>query len=144
MFPRLVAFTALFLLFISCSKELGIEALNEELNGNENPGPKATFSFISSEILDKRCATSGCHAGTVSPDLRSADAYMNIVNINSSTGMPHITPGNPDSSYLYLKVIGAPGINGSRMPRDRGTNGDLTQAQVDSIRIWIEEGALNN
>jgi hypothetical protein len=50
-------------------------------------------------------------------------------------------PGNPDQSYLYKKITGAPDIVGSRMPL---AGGPLSAADIDLVRQWIQAGAPNN
>jgi hypothetical protein len=46
-------------------------------------------------------------------------------------------PGKADSSYLYLKTVGADIVE-ARMPKDRAP---LGPAEIDSLRAWIEKGA---
>lgn len=103
------------------------------------PGP--TFTFMQQEVFNPSCALSGCHAGSQRPDLRAGNALANIVDVASSRGTPYITAGDPDNSYLYLKVSGASGISGGRMPRGRPA---LSSAVLDAMREWIESGAPNN
>ena len=100
-----------------------------------------TFTNIQENILNKSCAFSGCHsAGSVNPNL-SDNAFQNIVNKQSSTGTNYITPNDPANSYLLQKVIGASGINGSRMPLN---NSALSQENIDAITEWINDGAKDN
>ena len=47
-----------------------------------------------------------------------------------------IGPGSSQSSRLYLRLIGSD--FGERMPKD----GTLTQAQIDTIKQWIDQGAV--
>jgi hypothetical protein len=103
----------------------------------------ATFKFIQDSIFTPRCAISGCHSG-VTPqanlNLEAGLSYTNIVNI-FSTQMPQlklVNPNNHDTSYLYRKVIGV-GITGARMPL---TGDTLSSDLTDSLRFWIDEGAL--
>ena len=96
-------------------------------------------AFIQTQVFDASCAFSGCHGGTQSPQLTADVAYDNIVNKSGpSSSFSYITPGKPQESYLFLKIIGAPGITGSRMPRG---SGPLDQVLIDSVRSWIERGA---
>ncbi len=109
-------------------------------------GELATFTAVQTRIFDASCAFSGCHGGS-SPamglDLSSGTAYSNIVNIASSQqpSVDRIEPNQPDSSYLYLKVIDDPSITGSRMPRGAPA---LAQELIDLLRDWIERGAPND
>lgn len=102
---------------------------------------RASFTAIQDSIFNLSCAFSGCHGGTQNPELTQGEAYDNIVE-EFSLGRPllqYINPGQPDSSYLYLKLIGDPSIAGQQMPR----GGDpLKQSMLDSVRVWIENGAI--
>ena len=51
-----------------------------------------------------------------------------------------VNPGNPDESYMVLKIEGAPGIEGGQMPLGETP---LPQATIDAIRQWITNGAPN-
>lgn len=99
------------------------------------------FSEIQTNIFNQSCAFSGCHStGSVSPDL-SGNAYSNIVNRPSSTGKDYVEPNDLNDSYLLQKVLGANGINGSRMPLSASP---LSQSQIDALKNWISDGAQNN
>ncbi len=103
---------------------------------------RARFNEIQSQVFDQSCALSGCHIpGIVSPDLSTGQAYNNMVNKASSRTLDLIEPGSADQSYLFLKLLGGNGISGSRMPRNAAP---LSQVKIDSIRAWIDAGALNN
>ena len=101
---------------------------------------KATFSDIQKNIFNKTCAVSGCHAGSVNPDL-SDNSYNNIVNKQSSSGNPYIKPFDPANSYLLQKVLDSTKINGSRMPLN---NPPLSNEEINTIITWIKNGAKNN
>lgn len=122
----------------ACSHDAGTGPDNGNNQGNET---RATFSSIQSTVLSPTCAVSGCHNGTQTPNLSSGVAYSQLVNVqNLIRTLDYIKPNNADSSYLYLKVIGQ-NISGLQMPRN-GT--PLSQAVTDSIKAWINAGALNN
>ena len=57
------------------------------------------------------------------------------INAPTNRGEVYITPGDYASSYLWMKIAGAPGISGSRMP----TNGFLISADIDRFAAWIQE-----
>lgn len=67
-------------------------------------------------IIESNCAISGCHNGSVSPDLR--------------------TFGSIQSNASRIKARTA----NRSMPRGR----TLTQAQIDLIACWVDDGALDN
>ncbi len=105
-----------------------------------------TLSSIQANVFDLNCALSGCHAGS-SPqqglNLSRGQARANIVGVRSNQrpNLLRVEPGNPDGSYLFQKITGAAGILGERMPRGRPP---LSAEQIDAIRQWIADGALDN
>jgi len=105
-----------------------------------------TLSTIQATIFNTSCAVSGCHRGDNAPlglDLSAGNAHSNLVNVNSEEvpNLLRVDPGNPDDSYLVMKIEGAPGIAGGRMPLGRPP---LSDAQIQRIRAWIEDGAPAN
>jgi len=113
----------------------------------EQEGPaEATFSSIQTSIFDQSCALSGCHRGSDAPvglDLSEGKSYENLVNVPSreKPSVLRIEPNNADSSYLVLKLEGAPVIKGEQMPFGREP---LPDGQIDLIRQWIDDGAQKN
>lgn len=89
-------------------------------------------------IWNSKCT--GCH-GT-SGGLSLSSAFDKIVGEASSlSGMDYIEPGDPDNSYLWLKLNGthtAAGGTGGTMPR----GGSMTTSQLNTIETWILEGAV--
>ncbi|HMV69817.1 MAG TPA: hypothetical protein PKA64_23455, partial [Myxococcota bacterium] len=69
-------------------------------------------------------------------DGTSAD-YDRLVDVESSTGVPYVVPGDADGSYLVQKLEGADGITGDPMP----VGGSLDPADLQVVRDWIEAGA---
>lgn len=129
-----------FLLVLSTC--FGLPACSNDTATNPtNSSPTfATFSSIQGTVFSPRCAVSGCHNGAERPTLSAGAAYNNIVNVRSTQGLDYIEPGNADNSYLYRKLTGV-NISGDRMPRGQAP---LAQAVMDSIRVWIQNGAPNN
>ena len=111
------------------------------------PPPVSFSTQIQAQILTPSCAP--CHTDdgrtpSGGLNLKQGSAYANLVGV-ASTGKPGATrviAGNPSGSYLVQKLEGAADIVGLRMPR----NGPpfLTDAQVATIRQWIQNGAPNN
>ena len=120
--------------FYACGSDTG--------TGPQNPATlsRATFTSIQQKLFMPTCAISGCHNGRERPTLSAGAAYNNIVNVLSSRGVDYIEPGDPNNSYLYRKITGV-NIQGALMPRSGSA---LSQAVKDSVRVWIENGALNN
>jgi hypothetical protein len=127
--------------FVVLIAVIGLLACGDDSGTNPtNVSTLSTFSSIRTNVFTPVCAVSGCHNGSERPNLSASVAYANIVNVPSTQGLDYIEPGNPDNSYLYRKLAGV-NIVGDRMPRGRAP---LPQAAIDSIRVWIQKGALNN
>ena len=105
---------------------------------DSSPQGPATFERVQTTVFDVSCASSGCHGGSAWPDLSAGKAYGNIVNVESSRGLPLVYPGLPDSSYLYLKLLPDAPISGGRMPLGGPY---LDAASLEIVRAWIERGA---
>jgi len=90
---------------------------------------KVCFESSILPIFLSSCAKSGCHDAGSRREGYVLNSYSNIVRNG-------ISPGNAQQSKLYT-VLFASGE--SRMPPD----GPLTQAQKDSIKAWINQGAKN-
>ncbi len=92
-------------------------------------------------IFSNNCAFSGCHAGAFPQqgmNLSAGQAFNNIVNVPSSERpeLLRVDPGNAEMSYLFMKITGAPGIVGSRMPLGRPP---LSNTDIALIEQWISE-----
>jgi hypothetical protein len=105
-----------------------------------------TLTQLQADIFTPICSV--CHTGVGaslpgSQNLTAGHSYSSIVNVSSIEvpTMKRIVPGDPDSSYLVLKIQGSEGIVGVQMPASGGPH---TQAQIDEVRAWVAAGALNN
>jgi hypothetical protein len=101
----------------------------------------AKFNEDVQPILTRSCAHPSCHGASkeAGMQLTAGDAYDNIVSVMSSE-VPHlmrIKPGDPDSSYLVLKIEGKQQV-GAQMPL---TGGPLKNEDVQTVRSWVEAGA---
>ncbi|MBA57996.1 MAG: hypothetical protein CMQ40_02370 [Gammaproteobacteria bacterium] len=97
----------------------------------------ADLGQIQEDIFSPSCATTGCHAGSVSPDLRADKAFDAIVNRTATqTNLNLVTPFEPENSYLMKKVDGTD-ITGSVMPPSGPLSGNLRE----TLRRWIQNGA---
>jgi len=113
--------------------------------GNGSNVVDSTFASGVQPILTNNCAFSGCHGSSGAQQgliLSKGKAYDNIVNVNSREASQYklIDPGNPGSSFLYLKLKSNPPI-GRRMPYGGPY---LSGTQMTSIQKWIEAGAKDN
>jgi hypothetical protein len=105
----------------------------------------ASFTQVQS-ILSQNC--SACHPGVVSSlDLTSSHSYASIVGVRAieDPSLPYVLAGDPNHSFLYLKIAGWPGngpnpIFGGRMPFGHPR---LPDAEIATIASWIRGGARN-
>ena len=107
------------------------------------PAATVTLASIQQSVFTPTCATAACHsAGNQAQGLSLAagDTFGETVNVSSTqSALDIVEPGDPDNSWLVRKIEGTQ-TSGSRMP----VGGTLSQSQIDSIRTWISEGALDN
>ena len=81
-------------------------------------------------IFDESCTL--CHD--------SSDDNLDLENVGaligkpSTTGMPYIDPGNPNGSYIYLKMVAAETIEGESMPMG---DDPLPVEQLTVVQQWI-------
>ena len=102
------------------------------------------FSEIQANVFTPDCATSGCHAGAnpaAGLNLEEAGSYAMLVGIQSSqnAALQRVEAGDPDNSYLVQKLEGT-ASSGQQMP----PGAPLPQAEIDVIRQWITDGALDD
>lgn len=96
-------------------------------------------------ILNRHCVL--CHLPGVEQAELSLypDAWSQLVGIPSrQSALSRVEPGSPDKSYLYLKLIGTQETvdgSGLQMPFQQNP---LAPAQIEAIRLWIEQGAKQN
>ena len=96
-------------------------------------------------VLNRHCVL--CHLpGAEQAELGLyPDAWSQLVGIPSSqSSLSRVEPGSPDKSYLYLKLIGTQETDdgsGLQMPFQQNP---LDPAQIEAIRLWIEQGAKQN
>ena len=92
-------------------------------------------------ILNNSCAVSSCHGtGFVSGGLTMGNAAYNIIRTASGEHGAIISAGQSASSNLYLKVTANPPFL-ARMPDGRAP---LSSTQIEIIKKWIDQGALDN
>jgi methionine-rich copper-binding protein CopC len=110
--------------------------------GGGSTGPfTADFQSIQANVFTPIC--SPCHSGASAPEglmLDAAHSYNLLVGV-PSTEVPtldRVKAGNPDSSYIIIKLTKGAGIVGAQMPL--GEN-PLPQATINVIRQWITNGA---
>ena len=87
-------------------------------------------------ILEAFCYE--CHGEDRS--LREADLRLDIRELafKDLGGFPNIAPGDPDDSELYIRVS-SEFLEMRMPPYEAGTQ--LTEEQIETIRLWILQGA---
>ena len=109
----------------------------------------ATFAKdIQKKIFDTTCATEFCHganAASAGLDLSAGAAIANLVDVPAAAQgakdahLLRVAPGDPDDSFLMLKIEPHLGPNeGVPMPL---VGGPLPASDIDTIRRWIAAGA---
>jgi hypothetical protein len=101
---------------------------------NDSPTITATVSFSSDlvPLLTANCAKSGCHNGSISPDLSAANAYNSLVNGN------FVNTSTPANSLVYLWLTGK---ESATMPLGASNNPSNINGY---ILAWITQGAVKN
>jgi hypothetical protein len=118
---------ALVLSFAGCYKTTTV------LEDN-TPAITKTVSFSTDilPLLTANCAKSGCHNGSISPNLSTANAFNSLVNGNFTNTT---TPAN---SLVYLWLTGK---ESAAMPLGASNN----PSNINGfILAWITQGAKNN
>lgn len=105
--------------------------------------PMARLSDIQAKVFNLSCATANCHASgsaQVGLVLSAGQSYSNLVNVNSVLfpGNLRVDEGNSSGSIL-VQIL-----TGQRTPRMPLDGAALSQAVIDSIKKWIDDGAPNN
>jgi mono/diheme cytochrome c family protein len=131
----------------------GLELLMAGADGNlwhnrfrPNAPDLTSLSGQVQRIFDAHCVQ--CHdTGDAESDqnLEQDNSYSSIVQVSAEElpFMHRIEPGSPEKSYLYHKITGTQaevGGSGERMPK----GGQLSDAEIATIRAWIAQGALDN
>lgn len=94
-----------------------------------SPSDQVSFSSDIQPIFDTHCTS--CHPVLVSsPDLSPGNSYNSINN-----GI-YVLPNDYTASLLYQRLLGNPTI----MP----PGGSLSATEINLVKSWIQQGALNN
>ena len=80
-------------------------------------------------IFEESCTI--CHDSSADLNLEDAGA---LISLASTQGTPLVDPGNPNGSYLYMKMAAAEGIEGESMPLG---DDPLPAEQLAAVQEWI-------
>lgn len=99
-------------------------------------GDGVSFSAEVQPIFDANCGA--CHPPAGGLDLSPAGSYANLVSVVSTEyGVMRVQPGDPYNSVLYGKASGE-SFPGAMPPVN------LSAMEIETILLWIQEGALDN
>jgi hypothetical protein len=115
----------------------------------------ATLSELQEDFFTPTCAVEGCHGDFLAGrDLNLSDgiSYGATVDVAAQEpGYTLVVPGDPDSSLLYLVLLGPIFGDGEdqtqtlgQMPPRVGSDPGMTQQQLSAVRSWIADGAQDN
>lgn len=135
-----------------CLLAVGFLALGCEDEGtgpfvDDLPIEDVSFANEIQPLFTRSCARAGCHLGgnpQAGLTLSAGVAYAEIVDVDADTYPgKRIAPGDPDASVLYRKILSSSSASGfgTRMPQGGPYFSAVEEA---TLRIWIEEGALDN
>jgi hypothetical protein len=107
-------------------------------------GDPVTYAAYLEPVVLERCLA--CHTADEPKAelvLEPGVGYDNLVNRSSIQvpGMALVKPGDPEASYLWLKVDQRP-VEGDGMPRTLFGARRLPEPEVELFRRWIADGAL--
>lgn len=89
-------------------------------------------------FFENRCTNSACHAGRQFPLLtREGLADLSTLESEAVPGRRLVVPGDPESSWLYIKMSDMQGDEGAMMPLGVST----PVAELPLIESWIRDGA---
>jgi hypothetical protein len=114
------------------------------------PCLESNFTSIYGRLSSETCATVGCHdavshGGDQNYDLSKDTVHATLLGdtlnpIGAADYPKRVVAGQPDDSFLWIKISRDDAPSG-RMPL---ANTPLQQCDLDAIRTWIMNGAMND
>ena len=122
----------------------GLNSIGQPIGSGSGGGTvplTADFQSIQDNVFTPIC--SPCHSGASAPEglqLDAAHSYNLLVGVPSQEvpTLDRVKPGDPNNSYIIIKLTNGPGIVGQQMPRGEPP---LPQSTIDVIEQWITNGA---
>jgi hypothetical protein len=135
----LISLLLFSIVFWSCSSDNP----TEPPQNTANQAPSSKLSDIQAKVFNVSCALSGCHGSTNNQAgllLTAGNSYSNLVNVQSVlfSQLKRVEPNNSTNSLL-IKIL-----KGEVTPRMPFNRTPLSNAVIDSIAKWIDNGALDN
>jgi len=113
----------------------GCDDSTTEIERNEIPDSNVSFSKHIQPIFNIKCVN--CHGVGIT------EAGLDLTTWSGTVADPSIVfPGQPENSRLVWSIEGNPAV--APMPPPGSSYIPLTQKQVQGVKTWIKEGALNN
>ena len=102
-----------------------------------------TLSSIQSLVFTPQCVTHhGDSEAEAGLNLEEGKSFAALVNVPSTqVALDLVEPNDAENSYLIHKLDGRDGIVGDRIPEDADF---LSEADIDVIKQWINDGAEDN
>jgi mono/diheme cytochrome c family protein len=116
--------------------QLALAAVAGAIEPAGTPGEVSYFKDVLPILRQKNCT--GCHQ----PAKRGGEYEMTVFAAllkGGESGSAAVVPGHPDKSYLIEQIT--PKGGKADMPKDAAP---LTDAQIATIRKWIEQGAKDD
>jgi hypothetical protein len=93
---------------------------------------EVSFSKDLVPLLAANCAKSGCHSGSITPNLSAEIAFTSLI------GGKYVDVATPENSEVYLWLTGK---NTPAMPLGAPSN----PSNINGILLaWVKQGAKNN
>lgn len=132
LFSILIALSFLFPVFYSgCDDTITTDDLDKKIIPDNN----VSYSQHLQPVLNLKCANAGCHEDA------ARAAGLSLTSWANTTADPSVVArGEPDNS----KLVWAIQAQASVAPMPPIGYPPLTVNQINGIKTWIREGALNN
>lgn len=98
------------------------------------PDSAVSYAAHVQPLFNQGCTFGGCHDDGPVPSGLHLTSYGGLM----FNALQVVVPRNPDQSVLVWRIEGT---TAPQMPLYRNP---LTKNQIDGIKTWIREGALNN
>jgi hypothetical protein len=129
----------------ACSSSSSSTTSSASSSGTTAQTPKLRTDVM--PLLGQNCALAACHGSSASNlgiyiSFDPEQVYAQLMKDSPTAKMKFVVPGDAKSSYLMMKLDGTQCATcGAPMPLDLP---QLSQAQRDTVRAWINGGAKDD
>jgi hypothetical protein len=127
------------------------DGIRDPASGNTDCFDEPAFAFdpklscVQEFVLTPRCAIAGCHAAPAAAGLSLVEGrtFGETVNVlaTSDPNFRRVEPGDPNDSYVVMKLAADPRIVGQRMPFGAPP---LGASEMTVVGEWIARGAMDD